>query len=46
MFETLKRLWGERATNGMTLQKLKNAVVKTWISAEEYTAICGEQYTV
>ncbi len=46
MFETLQRLWNERGINGMTLQKLKNAVsAKRWIDEIQYKEICGEDYT-
>lgn len=44
MSETLKRLWDERAVNGMTIIKLQNAVAKKWINADEYKTICGEDY--
>lgn len=45
MFETLERLWNDREANGMTLQKLKNTVIKEWIDGIQYKKICGEDYT-
>lgn len=32
MYETLKRLWEDRAINGMTEAKLDVAVAKNWIT--------------
>ena len=46
MLETLKRLWNERENNGMTLQKLRNAVARDWINETEYKEITGEEYAV
>jgi len=39
MFETLKRLWDNRATNGITESNLDIAVTKEWITAEQKTEI-------
>ena len=43
MFETLKRLWGE---GKLTTNKAKNAVLKEWITAEQYKEITGEDYVI
>ena len=41
MFETLKRLFDE---NKLSVVKLRNAVVKEWISINEFKSICDENY--
>lgn len=40
MFETIKRLYGK--TQNVAL--VKSAVVKGWITKEQYTEITGEAY--
>ena len=42
MFITLKGLWANRATNGMTEAMLDKAVTKTWITADEKTQIMAQ----
>lgn len=42
MFETLKRLWVNRATNGMTEIMLTNAVTKGWITVDQKTTIMAQ----
>lgn len=39
MYETLKRLWEDRANNGMTEAKLDVAVSKGWITEEQKSNI-------
>jgi len=34
MFETLKNLWANRTTNGITETMLTNAVTKGWITTD------------
>jgi len=41
MFETLQRLYDSSL---LSVEKLRNAVVKEWITAEQYKKICGEVY--
>lgn len=42
MFETLKRLYDERR---LTKEGLKNAVIKNWITPDQYKEITEEPYT-
>ena len=41
MFETLQRLYDSSL---LSVEKLRNAVVKEWITVEQYKGICGEVY--
>lgn len=41
MYETLKRLYTE---GRLTKEGLANAVIKGWITAEQYQEITGEPY--
>ncbi len=41
MFETLKRLYD---AGKVTSMKLRSAVVKGFITPEQFTLICGEDY--
>lgn len=41
MFTNLKRLWNE---NKITIEQLRNAVGKGWITIEQFKEICGEDY--
>lgn len=41
MFETIKRLYDNGALNDAGV---RNAVVKGWITGEQYTEITGEPY--
>ena len=41
MFETLKRLFDE---SKLTIVKLRNAVVKDWITEVQFKEITGEDY--
>lgn len=43
MFERLKRLYDDGT---LTLLGLKNAVVREWITAEQYTEITGQAYEI
>jgi len=42
MYETLKRLYD---TGRLPKLNLKNAVIKGWITEDQYTEICGDVYT-
>lgn len=35
MFETLERLWKNRANNGMTEAMLDKAIIRKWITKEQ-----------
>lgn len=41
MFETLQRLYD---SSFLSVEKLRNAVAKEWITVEQYKEICGEVY--
>lgn len=42
MFETIKRIYNKTGNK----EAVKNAVLKGWITPEEYEAITGEVYRV